>query len=165
MFIYFGIERGGQREKERESQKGSALSGRDPTQGWIPWSMRWPEPKSRARGLTSWATQEPLHLDNRGLEEKLCSFHLLLSPLVRQAWKKKHAPVKFPCKHLVRNLLTKILMVVPIGRVLPYGMLRAGCMGCVENSSGNQTETLDLWGLVPCNLSHQLCTYQHRRWP
>ena len=46
------------RERERESQAGSTLPAQSLTWGSIPQTVRsWPEPKSRVRRLTDWATQ------------------------------------------------------------------------------------------------------------
>ena len=50
------------RERERESQAGSMLPAQSPMWGLIWWTMRsWPEPNSRVRRLTEWATQAPLN--------------------------------------------------------------------------------------------------------
>ena len=52
----------GQREGERESQAGSVLSAQSPMWGLMSHTVRsWPEPKSRVRCLTNWATQVPLY--------------------------------------------------------------------------------------------------------
>ena len=49
-----------EREGERESWAGSILSVQSPMRGPIPWTVwSWPEPRSRVRRLTHWATQEP----------------------------------------------------------------------------------------------------------
>ena len=65
MFIYVFFEReslsggGAEREKERESQAGYTLST-EPNTGLDFTTLRsWPEPKSRVRRLTNWATQTP----------------------------------------------------------------------------------------------------------
>ena len=58
--VYFERDRDRDREIERESQAGSMLSVQSLT-----WSLNsltrrlWPEPKSRVRCLTNWATQMP----------------------------------------------------------------------------------------------------------
>ena len=63
LFVCFERERGRQREGERESQAGSALSALSPMWGSNPRTVRsWPEPKSRARRLTDRATQAPQFL-------------------------------------------------------------------------------------------------------
>ena len=47
-------------QRERKSQAGFTLSVQSPTRGSNPWTVRsWPEPKSRVRHLTDWATQAP----------------------------------------------------------------------------------------------------------
>ena len=51
---------GREREGERESQAGSALSIQSLIWGLIPGTVRsWPKPKSRVSHLTDWATQVP----------------------------------------------------------------------------------------------------------
>ena len=63
-----GRERG--KERESESQAGSMLSAQNPAQGLISHTIRsLPEPKSRVRHLSNWATQEPLECFNRALWE------------------------------------------------------------------------------------------------
>ena len=50
-----------EKEEEKESQAGSALSAQSPMQGSNPQTMRlWPEPKSRAEHLKDWAIQVTL---------------------------------------------------------------------------------------------------------
>ena len=57
-FMLIASRGGTERERERESQVGSTLSAQIPTRGSIPQTMRpWPEPKSRVRSSTNWATQ------------------------------------------------------------------------------------------------------------
>ena len=61
IYLFWGRKsREGQREGERESQAGSALSGQIPTWGSISQTVRsCPEPKSRVGWLIGWATQVP----------------------------------------------------------------------------------------------------------
>ena len=73
MFIYLFWEREpvivwageGQKDRERESQEGSTLSAQSPKQGSNSQTMRqWPQPKSRVRHLTNWATHVPLFISS-----------------------------------------------------------------------------------------------------
>ena len=61
-FIHSFIQRGGkgQREEERESQAGFALPAQSTEQGSNSQTVgSWPEPESRVKCLTDWATQVP----------------------------------------------------------------------------------------------------------
>ena len=76
-FIYLFGGAGGRAERkgEKESQAGSTVPAQSLTQGSIPQTVRsWPEPKSRVRHLTDWATQAfPCFL----LDLSLCDYVLI----------------------------------------------------------------------------------------
>ena len=62
IYLFWEREKEAEWEGEREAQAGSMLSAQSPTRGSISRTVRsGPEPKSRVRRLTDWATQAPLY--------------------------------------------------------------------------------------------------------
>ena len=84
MFLYI-FERGNKKEREIESQAGSALSVQTWMWGSIPETMKsWPEPQSRTGCLTYWATQVPQGSDvNKCLREYFPESHYKCNTCVK----------------------------------------------------------------------------------
>ena len=68
---------GAERERERA---GSIPSSRSLTQGSSPWTVRsWPEPKSRVRYSTDWASQAPPSINSYNVPTRWALNHFLRS--------------------------------------------------------------------------------------